>query len=145
MTPERRGPDENFDPHRSRRSGGCDRGGSLGGTGSGSCFAIASIRVRACASGRALPTISAPVRSAANSRCREIANCSIIATNGARIMKAMSPIPPPSSSLRRITLPASHGTLEVLGEKPRRGNRKIGFVPQNHTLAQAGAISCRDV
>ena len=43
------------------------------------------------------------------------------------------------------TLPASHGTLEVLGEKPRRGNRKIGFVPQNHTLAQAGAISCRDV
>ena len=26
MTPERRGPDENFDPHRSRRSGGCDRG-----------------------------------------------------------------------------------------------------------------------
>ena len=38
VTPERRGPDENFDPHRSRRSGGCDRGGSLGGTGSGSCF-----------------------------------------------------------------------------------------------------------
>ena len=38
MTPERRGPDENFEPHRSRRSGGCDRGGSLGGTGSGSCF-----------------------------------------------------------------------------------------------------------
>ena len=38
MTPERRGPDENFDPHCSRRSGGCDRGGSLGGTGSGSCF-----------------------------------------------------------------------------------------------------------
>lgn len=30
MTPERRGPDENFEPHRSRRSGGCDRGGQSG-------------------------------------------------------------------------------------------------------------------
>ncbi|MFZ1362467.1 MAG: ABC transporter ATP-binding protein [Candidatus Nanopelagicales bacterium] len=43
------------------------------------------------------------------------------------------------------TLAPSNGTLEVLGEKPHKGNPKIGFVPQNHTLAQAGTISCRDV
>lgn len=43
------------------------------------------------------------------------------------------------------TLEPSAGTLKVLGERPRKGNSKIGFVPQNHTLAKAGAISCRDV
>lgn len=43
------------------------------------------------------------------------------------------------------TLRPSRGTLEVLGEPPRMGNPKIGFVPQNHRLEKAGAVACRDV
>lgn len=43
------------------------------------------------------------------------------------------------------SLEPSHGTLEVLGEPPQRGNPRIGLVPQNHALAQANAVSCRDV
>lgn len=42
-------------------------------------------------------------------------------------------------------LPTSAGELEVLGEPPRKGNPQIGFVPQNHSLAQGATISCRDV
>lgn len=42
-------------------------------------------------------------------------------------------------------IPPSNGSITVLGEIPARGNRRIGLVPQNHTLDQAGSIVCRDV
>lgn len=42
-------------------------------------------------------------------------------------------------------LAPSNGTLEVLGAQPQRGNPRIGLVPQNHALAQASSVSCRDV
>jgi imidazolonepropionase-like amidohydrolase len=60
----------------------------------------ASIRRSADASPRADPAIAAPRRSAANSRCREIANWITIAANGARMAIASSPsaLPPRSSS-----------------------------------------------
>ncbi len=42
-------------------------------------------------------------------------------------------------------IPPSNGTITVLGAPPARGNERIGLVPQNHTLDQAGSIVCRDV
>jgi zinc/manganese transport system ATP-binding protein len=33
----------------------------------------------------------------------------------------------------------------VLGAPPRRGNRRIGYVPQNYTAALGEAIRCRDL
>jgi zinc/manganese transport system ATP-binding protein len=37
------------------------------------------------------------------------------------------------------------GRVEVLGAQPRRGNRRIGYVPQNYTSAVNEAIRCRDL
>jgi zinc/manganese transport system ATP-binding protein len=37
------------------------------------------------------------------------------------------------------------GRVEVLGAKPRRGDRRIGYVPQNYTAALGDAIRCRDL
>jgi zinc/manganese transport system ATP-binding protein len=37
------------------------------------------------------------------------------------------------------------GTIEVLGAAPRRGDRRIGYVPQNYTATMADAIRCRDL
>jgi zinc/manganese transport system ATP-binding protein len=31
-------------------------------------------------------------------------------------------------------MPPTEGTIELFGEKPRRGNRRIGYVPQRHTI-----------
>ena len=31
-------------------------------------------------------------------------------------------------------MPLTEGTIEIFGEKPRRGNRRIGYVPQRHTI-----------
>ena len=42
-------------------------------------------------------------------------------------------------------LPAATGRVEVLGAAPRRGNRRIGYVPQNYTAALGHAIRCRDL
>ncbi|MGZ4567176.1 MAG: metal ABC transporter ATP-binding protein [Blastococcus sp.] len=42
-------------------------------------------------------------------------------------------------------LPAASGRVEVLGGPPRRGNRRIGYVPQNYTAAVNEAIRCRDL
>ncbi|MEI8084315.1 MAG: ABC transporter ATP-binding protein [Actinomycetes bacterium] len=39
----------------------------------------------------------------------------------------------------------SHGQLTVFGKAPAVGNRKIGLVPQNHTLDNASAVLCRDL
>jgi zinc/manganese transport system ATP-binding protein len=42
-------------------------------------------------------------------------------------------------------LPASSGSLAVLGERPRRGNPRIGYVPQNYTAEIGEAVRCRDL
>jgi zinc/manganese transport system ATP-binding protein len=42
-------------------------------------------------------------------------------------------------------LPVASGRVEVLGAPPRRGNRRIGYVPQNYTAALGEAIRCRDL
>ena len=42
-------------------------------------------------------------------------------------------------------LTPSAGSLEVLGETPRRGNPCIGYVPQNYTAAVGDAVRCRDL
>jgi zinc/manganese transport system ATP-binding protein len=42
-------------------------------------------------------------------------------------------------------LAPSSGRIEVLGAPPRRGNRRIGYVPQNYTAALGEAIRCRDL
>ncbi len=42
-------------------------------------------------------------------------------------------------------LPIAAGRVEVLGAVPRRGDRRIGYVPQNYTAALGDAIRCRDL
>jgi zinc/manganese transport system ATP-binding protein len=42
-------------------------------------------------------------------------------------------------------LPVASGRVEVLGAPPRRGNRRIGYVPQNYTSALGDAVRCRDL
>jgi zinc/manganese transport system ATP-binding protein len=42
-------------------------------------------------------------------------------------------------------LPVAAGRVEVLGAPPRRGNRRIGYVPQNYTTALGEAVRCRDL
>jgi zinc/manganese transport system ATP-binding protein len=42
-------------------------------------------------------------------------------------------------------LPVAAGRVEVLGAGPRRGDRRIGYVPQNYTAALGDAIRCRDL
>jgi len=42
-------------------------------------------------------------------------------------------------------LPVASGRVEVLGTVPRRGDRRIGYVPQNYTAALGDAIRCRDL
>ena len=42
-------------------------------------------------------------------------------------------------------LTPSTGSIEVLGETPRRGNPRIGYVPQNYTAAVGDAVRCRDL
>jgi zinc/manganese transport system ATP-binding protein len=42
-------------------------------------------------------------------------------------------------------LPPAEGRVEVLGATPRRGNRRIGYVPQNYTAAIGEAVRCRDL
>ncbi len=42
-------------------------------------------------------------------------------------------------------LPPATGRVEVLGAPPRRGNRRIGYVPQNYTAALGEAVRCRDL
>jgi zinc/manganese transport system ATP-binding protein len=42
-------------------------------------------------------------------------------------------------------LPPAAGRVEVLGAPPRRGNRRIGYVPQNYTTALGDAVRCRDL
>jgi zinc/manganese transport system ATP-binding protein len=42
-------------------------------------------------------------------------------------------------------LPPTTGTLRVLGEDPRRGNPRIGYVPQHYTAAVGDAVRCRDL
>ncbi len=39
----------------------------------------------------------------------------------------------------------STGSIDVLGAPTRTGNPEIGLVPQNHSLAHAGSILCRDL
>ncbi len=41
-------------------------------------------------------------------------------------------------------LPA-RGTVEVLGSRPTRGNRRIGYVPQNYTATTGYAVRARDL
>ncbi len=42
-------------------------------------------------------------------------------------------------------LPATNGSVEVLGAPAAAGNPRIGLVPQNHSLDHAGSILCRDL
>jgi zinc/manganese transport system ATP-binding protein len=42
-------------------------------------------------------------------------------------------------------LPVAEGRVEVLGGPPRRGNRRIGYVPQNYTAAIGEAVRARDL
>ncbi len=42
-------------------------------------------------------------------------------------------------------LPVATGRVEVLGAPPRRGNRRIGYVPQNYTAALGEAVRARDL
>ena len=42
-------------------------------------------------------------------------------------------------------LPIASGRVQVLGEPPRRGNRRIGYVPQNYASALGGAVRSRDL
>ena len=42
-------------------------------------------------------------------------------------------------------LPVATGRIEVLGAPPRRGNRRIGYVPQNYTAALGEAVRARDL
>ena len=42
-------------------------------------------------------------------------------------------------------LPVASGVVQVLGEPPRRGNRRIGYVPQNYASALGGAVRSRDL
>ena len=37
------------------------------------------------------------------------------------------------------------GLIEVFGDRPRRGNHRIGYVPQNYTAAVGDGIRCRDL
>lgn len=42
-------------------------------------------------------------------------------------------------------LPVSAGRLTVFGEAPKRGNPRIGYVPQNYAAEIGEAIRCRDL
>jgi zinc/manganese transport system ATP-binding protein len=42
-------------------------------------------------------------------------------------------------------LPVADGRVHVLGGPPRRGNRRIGYVPQNYTAAVGEAVRARDL
>jgi zinc/manganese transport system ATP-binding protein len=42
-------------------------------------------------------------------------------------------------------LPAATGRVEVFGEPPRRGNARIGYVPQNYTATIGDAVRGRDL
>jgi zinc/manganese transport system ATP-binding protein len=42
-------------------------------------------------------------------------------------------------------LAPTEGSIEVLGATPRRGNSRIGYVPQNYTAAVGEAVRCRDL
>jgi zinc/manganese transport system ATP-binding protein len=42
-------------------------------------------------------------------------------------------------------LPVAEGRVDVLGAPPRRGNRRIGYVPQNYTATMGGAVRSRDL
>ncbi|MCW2696191.1 MAG: transporter [Modestobacter sp.] len=42
-------------------------------------------------------------------------------------------------------LPAAEGRIEVLGGSPRRGDRRIGYVPQNYRSAVSDAVRARDL
>jgi zinc/manganese transport system ATP-binding protein len=42
-------------------------------------------------------------------------------------------------------LPVAEGRVHVLGGPPRRGNRRIGYVPQNYTAAIGEAVRARDL
>jgi zinc/manganese transport system ATP-binding protein len=42
-------------------------------------------------------------------------------------------------------LPLASGELRVLGEPPRRGDPRIGYVPQNYTAAVGDAVRARDL
>lgn len=42
-------------------------------------------------------------------------------------------------------LPLASGEVRVLGGSPSRGDRRIGYVPQNYTSAVGDAVRCRDL
>ncbi|MGY1856414.1 metal ABC transporter ATP-binding protein [Modestobacter sp. SYSU DS0290] len=42
-------------------------------------------------------------------------------------------------------LPPATGRVEVLGRTPRRGDRRIGYVPQNYTAALGETVRARDL
>lgn len=42
-------------------------------------------------------------------------------------------------------LPPGSGDVEVLGAPPRRGDRRIGYVPQNHAAPGEANVRCRDL
>jgi zinc/manganese transport system ATP-binding protein len=42
-------------------------------------------------------------------------------------------------------IPLSAGRLEVFGEEPTRGNRRVGYVPQNYTAAVGDAVRAWDL
>jgi len=42
-------------------------------------------------------------------------------------------------------VPPASGTIDVLGAPPKRGNERIGYVPQNYAAAVGDAVRCRDL
>src|SRR5688572_7955369 len=42
-------------------------------------------------------------------------------------------------------LPASQGSVRILGDEPRRGDARIGYVPQNYTATIGNAVRARDL
>jgi zinc/manganese transport system ATP-binding protein len=42
-------------------------------------------------------------------------------------------------------LPVSGGSVRVLGDEPRRGDPRIGYVPQNYTATIGNAVRARDL
>ena len=64
------------------------------------------------------------------------------------VVGVIGPNGPGKTTLFQVALgllPVASGRVEVLGAPPRRGNRRIGYVPQNYTAALGDAIRCRDL
>ena len=107
-----------------------------------------SIRERRSSAGGPGPAIRVPCRRRGPRRAHDLGarrlrhpprspwSCSSARTARAR---------PPSCTSCSGLLPLSHGSVEVLGDQPRRGDPRIGYVPQNYTATIGNAVRARDL